>query len=229
MSDRKLIQPRSMCKIKISIINSIAALFLFSGCATGWKARYTADSARQLLNRVNRHVTTVALMDTTKPMLPRGHYSSGSGLSGSELYLFPDGTYMYTEWADIFPETLYDRGTWLCSESLIRLSSDGTLSMVSPKDKVYVALYYDGTSLLDPFAGDDVRSGLVLMGTNWDYSMYIDFIQSYLSEEGWNELDDFESSFLVCTLKKAEDIKAEDIDKIKRSLSGKVCRPDLKD
>src|SRR6266478_8010109 len=45
-------------------------------------------------------------------------------LSGSDLYLFPDGTYIYCEWADIEPVTIYDKGTWALVEGLVGLKSD---------------------------------------------------------------------------------------------------------
>src|SRR6266699_5616844 len=46
------------------------------------------------------------------------------GLSGDDLHLFPDGTYIYCEWADIMPVTVYDKGMWRMSGLTIELTSD---------------------------------------------------------------------------------------------------------
>jgi len=46
------------------------------------------------------------------------------GLSGEELYLFPDGSYVYCEWADVWPLTVHDKGHWAVSASLLELQSD---------------------------------------------------------------------------------------------------------
>jgi hypothetical protein len=48
----------------------------------------------------------------------------GPFLHGDDLYLFPDGTYIYCEWTDIEPVTVYDKGTWSVAEGLIELKSD---------------------------------------------------------------------------------------------------------
>jgi hypothetical protein len=53
------------------------------------------------------------------------HYGSGPGLSGEELYFFPDRTYLFLRWADIFPETICDRGTWKHERGWVVLCTDG--------------------------------------------------------------------------------------------------------
>ena len=212
--------------MKRSLSSVLVTLLLLAGCATGWKAIYTADSARELIDRVRKHVPTVVLANVANPLSLAGHYTTGSGLSGSELYLFPDGTYMHTEWADILPETLSDRGTWSCSEGLLRLFSDGTLSKVHPRDKVYVGLHYNGTHPLDSISGLEVCRYDLLMGTNWDFTWYIESIQDDI-EEGWKNQDIFEDSLLSLCLKKAEDVRIEDIAEKKRALSVKLWTPFL--
>ena len=47
----------------------------------------------------------------------------GPFLAGDDLYLFPDGTYIYCEWADIEPVTVHDMGTWSVEEGLVELKS----------------------------------------------------------------------------------------------------------
>jgi hypothetical protein len=211
------------------LFNSLALALTLTGCATNWQPRYTAASPESLLNQVREHVPTVVLADAIEPTAFAGHYTSGSGLSGSELYLFPDGSYMYTEWADILPETLYDRGRWSLSEGILRLSSDATLSKTHLRDKSYVGMHYKGKAPLDPLGDDQgAHSGLVLMGMNWDYSMYIHILTSDLREK-WTDQETYESSFLICTYKKVDDIQARDIEGKKRSLARQIWTPDLGD
>lgn len=62
-----------------------------------------------------------------------GHYTGqtpelrsrvGPFLSGEDLYLFPDGSYLYCQSADLMAETIYDKGRWLASEGALSLTSD---------------------------------------------------------------------------------------------------------
>src|ERR1700741_1698732 len=59
----------------------------------------------------------------SKPRVPE--------LSGDDLYLFPDKTYIYLEWTDILPETVYDKGAWSFDGRFVRLYTDGSV----PKQK----------------------------------------------------------------------------------------------
>ena len=216
---------RLTCAMNKTLKSSLLLLLLLSGCTTDWKTKSTADSPEYLLTCVRKHVQTVVLADTREPMGFAGHYTSGSGLSGAELYLFPDRTYMYTEWADIQAETLYDRGTWSCLRGVIRLSSDESLSKMHPRDKMYVGMYYEGKTPLDPLGNDREKcSGIVLMGTRWDFSMYSDIVKSDLRVK-WADQEVFESSFLLCTHKKVDDIRSQDIEEKKRSLTKEVWIP----
>ena len=61
-----------------------------------------------------------------------GHYTStskelrervGGFLSGDDLYLFPDGTYIYCDWSDISPLVIEDMGTWTLAENSVELKS----------------------------------------------------------------------------------------------------------
>lgn len=67
-------------------------------------------------------------------LLP-GRYSSespslakrigGGFLSGGSLYLLHDGRYVYTEWADVEPETIYQAGAWRFLDGLVVLLPAG--------------------------------------------------------------------------------------------------------
>jgi hypothetical protein len=57
-----------------------------------------------------------------------GHYATGTGLagqtSGTDLHLFPDGTYIYSEWADSAPRRIFDKGRWMMAAGIVELKSD---------------------------------------------------------------------------------------------------------
>jgi hypothetical protein len=48
----------------------------------------------------------------------------GPFLSGEDLYLFPDGSYVYLKWADVMPRTVYDKGKWTGRAGVVELISD---------------------------------------------------------------------------------------------------------
>ena len=64
----------------------------------------------------------------------------GGTLSGDVLYLFPDGTYIYTDWSDISPETISDKGAWKYSNSIVELVSDAEVKWKPGIDRRLVAL-----------------------------------------------------------------------------------------
>ncbi len=61
-------------------------------------------------------------------------------LSGDDLYLFPDGTYIYCEWADIEPVTIYDKGTWVFAGGLVQLRSDPEITWDPHADRTYAVV-----------------------------------------------------------------------------------------
>jgi hypothetical protein len=69
----------------------------------------------------------------------------GGFLSGDDLYLFADGSYIYCEWADIEPTTVHGKGTWKLTEGLVELKSDPEVTWDPGKyrqyDRRYVALH----------------------------------------------------------------------------------------
>lgn len=69
-----------------------------------------------------------------------GNWHKGSFLSGSDLYLFPDHSYIYTEWADIMPETIYDKGSWTLEANFLNLSPDSDIVWDPGADRRYLTL-----------------------------------------------------------------------------------------
>jgi hypothetical protein len=69
-----------------------------------------------------------------------GVWSRGDGLSGSNLYLFGERSYIYTEWADIQPETIHDKGLWTAERGALTLVPDSDVTWVRPFSRRYLTL-----------------------------------------------------------------------------------------
>jgi hypothetical protein len=78
-----------------------------------------------------------------------GHYSSNSDelrtqvvpMGGHDLYLFPDGSYLYLEWSDIPPTTIGDKGKWAVSQSEVRLTSDPDIRWKPRAERHYLLIH----------------------------------------------------------------------------------------
>ena len=76
------------------------------------------------LGRLHARVKVKVLSQMTAPQLA-GHYAPPTdGLSGNNLYLLSDGSYLYCEWADIEPVTIHDKGSWRVIEGVLQFTSD---------------------------------------------------------------------------------------------------------
>lgn len=105
-------------------MNSFAILVLVLQLASG-------QSAASPLVRLRAKIPVDPVTDLT-PVKIAGQYENpgkelirriGGALSGDVLYIFPDNTYVYCEWADIMPTTVYDKGTWDISDGILKLTS----------------------------------------------------------------------------------------------------------
>ncbi len=96
------------------------------------------------LIRLQAKVAVVPVADLTLSHLA-GKYSDPTkefspSLAGNNLYLFPDGEYIYDEWADIQPLTIYDEGRWSVEDGIIVLSSDKEISWDPGEEHKYIAV-----------------------------------------------------------------------------------------
>ena len=96
---------------------SLLAVALLASASTEGRSP-AADDLRRLNERVQVQLAQV------EPSAIAGHWSSGGGLAGGELYLFADGVYIATEWGCIQPETIHDKGQWRFENSVIELEPD---------------------------------------------------------------------------------------------------------
>ena len=109
----------------------------------------TAQSAASPLDRLRAKVPVGPVTNVVSEQLA-GQYSSsseelrkrvGSFLDGDDLYLFPNGTYIYCEWADIEPYTVRDKGTWVFADGILTLTSDSEITWDPETDRKYVVVY----------------------------------------------------------------------------------------
>ncbi len=82
----------------------------------------TVHSPEAALERLRSRVAVAAVTERGEALA--GRYARGTGLSGEDLHLFSDGTYLYCEWADIQPTTVYDKGRWRVAGVTVELASD---------------------------------------------------------------------------------------------------------
>jgi hypothetical protein len=137
------------------------------------------------VKRLQAHLS-VTPVNPINPAALAGHYTEqsselkkrvGGFLSGEDLYLFPAGSYIYSELADIMPETIYDKGRWSVVNSVLQLSSDSDIHWDPNVDRTHVSIRRTGRpneimlvglsraiSYFEENAGDDPEFMLLLVG-----------------------------------------------------------------
>jgi len=160
-------------------------------------------------------VTAPASESETLALLP-AHFSdrnsettrrAGPGLSGEDLYLFPDHAYLYLQWADIMPQTIFDKGTWQFEAGVVSLQSDHSVRQQDfPKDRRFVPLYHKVSG----------KRTLLLMGTSWDFT--------YFKEKATTN-DDF--MLFLCTFTHIETIEAAGAETLRKKLYADSWKPEF--
>ena len=84
--------------------------------------------------RVSGQRDSVRLLDPLTTASVAGRYADPGptkrgGLSGEDLYLFPDETFFYLQWADVMPRTIISKGAWALDNGYVTLHNDGDTSM----------------------------------------------------------------------------------------------------
>jgi len=108
-------------------------------------ARAALAAGPTALERIQSKIDVEAVRQRTLPHLA-GKYSDPTkefypGLSGNDLYLFPDGTYLYDEWADIQPLIVRDKGKWRIEDGTLVLVSDKEITWDPGVERRYIAVY----------------------------------------------------------------------------------------
>ena len=180
-------------------------------------------SNKDIINTVKSWVPeiTEATINVGNPDTLFGYYSSKPftrdmpGLSGEELYLFPDKTFYYLEWADVLPLTIYDMGIWDLKDGTLNLKSDSNITWKQINHKVeqrkYLPMY---------FVKDDKKT-LLLMGLEWDFP--------YFNEQVKEERDFIDYRWLldINTLNKKQDLGLNNYKILKDKLFKECWRPDF--
>jgi hypothetical protein len=137
------------------------AAVLVAGVVGYSEATPKADQAADQLGAK----ASVVLADVSREQL-MGTWAEGGvpGLSGSNLYLFPDGSYVYTEWADVLPETIYDKGRWKCALGVLALVPDADITSDPKTHRRYLVLQLRG-------AAGNAEPHTVLLGAEADESL----------------------------------------------------------
>jgi len=127
-------------------------------------------------------------------------------LTGRELYLFPDGSYFFTDWGCSSPETIYDRGFWSYLDGYVELRSDRSLPPRNPPlDHRFAVLQYE--------IGEE--HGYRLMGTDKEFQ--------YFHEN--TEADDGDFMFLLCSQVQVEPLDAQKGKALKDELLRRAWNP----
>jgi len=125
-------------------IPKLVSILLLALYSQGVLKAPTADAVERLQAKVP--VESLASVDMSGIA---GHYANpprdlatqlGGFLDGNDLYLFQDGTYIYCEWADIQPLTIYDKGRWTFANGAVELKSDPDVTWDPEADRTYVAV-----------------------------------------------------------------------------------------
>ncbi|MFA5794073.1 MAG: hypothetical protein WC980_03260 [Candidatus Brocadiia bacterium] len=205
-----------MKQTPILFLIGVLILMMGLGCAGNTSAKTNQDKAIPDSNRRAMMVKEIQqLLPAVKEVVSDpeieanfvGHWTEqsiidmGGGLSGDDIYFFPDKTYMYTHWADIIEEHICDKGRWAYEQGFLSIYSDNTIKITSwlprPGDTTYLPIQY-------PIDGKD---RLLLMGTDKGFSYGV----------GGKRLHDDSDLFLI-TFGKIEDITVEGTEGIKANL-----------
>lgn len=137
-----------------------------------------------------------------------GHYTDlppgMPSLGINDLYLFPDQTYFYVEWTDVFPAAITDKGNWAFNGGLIELHSDkSVLNGESRRNGTFLPLYID----------KDGRRLMLLLGTDGDFAYFRKKAKSN---------DEF--MLILCTYNRKEDFGSEEYEERKAEIYEKFWR-----
>ena len=125
----------------------------------------------------------------------------GPPLSGNSLYIFPDKSFVYCEWADIMPITVFDKGTWSFAGDTLELKSASTVTWDSHLERRFLAVRRPshseeillvgkekGFAYFEKESGDDPELMLLIVGRQRDEVISrteTPKLKAKLMREGW--------------------------------------------
>jgi hypothetical protein len=160
-----------------AIIAALATLLLTARSGSGL-------TAQEALARLRAKLAVEPVTDTSLARLA-GQYTSsseelrrrvGGFLSGNDLYLFADRSYIYCEWADIEPDTIHDKGAWQVRDGFLELKTSADVTWKPKVEREYIIVHRasrpdeivlvgakDGLSYFEQNAGDDPELMLLIV------------------------------------------------------------------
>jgi len=126
---------------------------------------------------------------------------------GSEsLFVFPDGTYIFTFESDIPPDTISDKGTWTLNGDVLQLESDKDVTWKSKRVE---------------------RRHIVVRRRGHSDELFVVGLESSLSYCEKHSNDDPGFQFLLCSLKRERPISAEETEHLKKRLMNEKWQPEF--
>ncbi len=171
----------------------------------------TSDPAVDPVGAIQAFVPSLVELSTSTTEEVAGYYANPGptmkgGLSGSRLYLFPDSSYFFIEWADIMPGLITSRGIWDVVGDYVLLTDDGTVQGKGRRmdDFAYLPVTYKekGTTV----------TGLLGFPESYEWLMDDDVFDS--------------RRLLFRTMERSRDIPVAEAAELKAELMRKHWRPD---
>lgn len=129
-------------KMKDKILSCVLLLGAFQACQSETESKVLIADVLAVVRRFVASAEAMPAGDKPEATFSGVYTSSppeltkraGPPLRGDYLLLFPDGDFIYEEWMDIMPLTIFDKGKWRYEPPFIRLISDNTIVRVVSED-----------------------------------------------------------------------------------------------
>ena len=193
-------------------MKTIFALLIFIATlpAIAWDTNLTAISTEQIITAISNDLPDIAPYIPIDSAALSGLYSDDTAFSKDRLYLFSDGTYMYTFQGDLYPETIQEKGSWSYrNERIINVPDDSLPKALIPQDHTYFLLSCHGTT------NSELSTNIYLLGAKDNFSYLVGNIEPlpYLV-------------FRMCSLENREKYDASTDQAIKGDLMSRAWRPE---
>jgi hypothetical protein len=208
------------------IVKGMAVLTL--ACTAAYAATAGESPPEQKLAAIKAKVRMASTIPDSETTVREfgGHYAkpgpsmcsiTGGGLSGEDLYLLPDSTFIYVQWADIQPETVCGKGRWTITNSVVTLTDDCAItSAYYGASSTYLALALTNTAY-PRFLTNVPPRRIVLLGAGRGYS----FLTEHTRHAG-----DWEMDLLISGLEWRSRILQKDVEVMRREIMRRSWRPD---
>ena len=165
------------------------------------------------LNNIRAKISVDSLTNLTGVQIA-GQYANpskelikrtGPPLSGENLYIFPDNSYVYCQWADVMLNTVFDKGIWSFDSGILELKSDPEIVWDSELERKFLAVRR-------PSHKDEI----LLMG-----------LRKSLPYFEKNAGDDPELMLLIVTFPRVQPVSQAATARLKARLMREAWRPDF--